>query len=79
MDDFALRLVKDWLIERHRRWPLSTNPYLIVSPSTALHVDRPAAGTSNFQALRDRIGLNPTQLRQDRFLDEARELPIRSG
>ncbi|MFF2520177.1 hypothetical protein [Streptomyces sp. NPDC058086] len=79
LDDFALRLVKDWLIERHRRWPLSSNPYLIVSPITALHVDRPAVGPSNFKALRDRIGINPTQLRQDRFLDEARETvdPIR--
>ncbi|KIE24693.1 hypothetical protein LK08_23325 [Streptomyces sp. MUSC 125] len=73
LDDFALQLVKDWLIERHQRWPLSTNPYLIVSPITALHVDRPAVGPSNFKALRDRIGINPTQLRQDRFLDEARE------
>ncbi|MFF7230034.1 hypothetical protein [Streptomyces sioyaensis] len=79
LDDFALRLVKDWLIERHQRWPLSTNPYLIVSPITALHVDRPAVGISNFTALRDRIGINATQLRQDRFLDEARETadPVR--
>ncbi|MFJ5150394.1 hypothetical protein ACIQCF_02225 [Streptomyces sp. NPDC088353] len=61
LDDFALQHVKDWLIERHQRWPLSTNPYLIVSPITALHVDRPAVGPSNFKALRDRIGINPTQ------------------
>ncbi|WP_143665528.1 hypothetical protein [Streptomyces sp. st115] len=79
LDEFALRLVKEWLAERHHRWPLSTNPYLIVSPLTALHIDRPAVGISNFKSLRDRIGINFTQLRQDRFLDEARETadPVR--
>ncbi|GHD58113.1 hypothetical protein GCM10010317_046830 [Streptomyces mirabilis] len=79
LDEFALQLVKEWLTERHRRWPLSTNPYLIVSPLTALHIDRPSVGISNFSSLRDRIGINFTQLRQDRFLDEAQETadPVR--
>ncbi|MFD9334251.1 hypothetical protein ACFWBF_07495 [Streptomyces sp. NPDC060028] len=79
LDEFALQLVKEWLVERHHRWPLSTNPYLIVSPLTALHIDHPAVGISNFSTLRDRIGINFTQLRQDRFLDEARETadPVR--
>ncbi|MFH9968365.1 hypothetical protein ACH4PR_44895 [Streptomyces mirabilis] len=79
LDEFALRLVKDWLVERHHRWPHSTNPYLIVSPITVMHVDQPAVGISNFHTLRDRIGINATQLRQDRLLDEARETadPIR--
>lgn len=73
LDDFALRLIKAWLTERHRRWPLSSNPYLFVSPRTALHIDRPAVGISNFSTLRDRIGINFTRLRQDRLLDEALE------
>ncbi|MFF2469919.1 hypothetical protein [Streptomyces mirabilis] len=79
LDDFVLQLVKDWMTERHRRWPLSTNPYLIVSPLTALHIDRPSVGISNFKSLRDRIGINFTQLRQDRLLDEAQETadPVR--
>ncbi|MFE9221714.1 hypothetical protein ACFYN3_36025 [Streptomyces lavendulae] len=79
LDEFALQLVKAWLVERHHRWPLSTNPYLIVSPLTALHIDRPAVGISNFSTLRDRIGINFTHLRQERFLDEARETadPVR--
>lgn len=53
--------------------------HMIVSPITAMHVDQPAVTASNFQTLRDRIGINATQLRQDRFLDEARETadPIR--
>ncbi|MFE7670780.1 hypothetical protein ACFU5N_01020 [Streptomyces albidoflavus] len=37
-----------------------------------MHVDRPPVGISNFAALRDRTGINPTQLRHDRFLDEVR-------
>ncbi|WP_406429248.1 hypothetical protein [Streptomyces sp. NBC_00147] len=79
LDEFALRLVKEWLAERHHKWPLSTNPYLIVSPLTALHIDRPAVGIANFSTLRDRIGINFTQLRQNRLLDEARETadPVR--
>ncbi|MGW8884059.1 hypothetical protein [Streptomyces sp. NPDC055749] len=79
LDEFALRFVKDWLVERHHRWPHSTNPYLIVSPITAMHVDQPAVGISSCHTLRDRIGINATQLRQDRLLDEARETadPIR--
>ncbi|WP_307662012.1 hypothetical protein [Streptomyces sp. V1I1] len=79
LDEFALQLVKEWLTERHRRWPLSTNPYLIVSALTALHINRPSVGIANFSSLRDRIGINFTQLRQDRLLDEARETadPVR--
>lgn len=36
-------------------------------------------GIANFSSLRDRVGINFTQLRQDRFLDEARETadPVR--
>ncbi|MFJ3529550.1 MULTISPECIES: hypothetical protein [unclassified Streptomyces] len=26
LDEFALRLVKEWLAERHHRWPLNANP-----------------------------------------------------
>ncbi|MEV1046274.1 hypothetical protein [Streptomyces sp. NPDC049916] len=79
LDDFAQRLVKEWLAERHHLWSLRTDPHLIVSPLTALHVDRPSLGIANFSSLRDRIGINVTQLRQDRFLDEARETadPVR--
>ncbi|MFG1665055.1 hypothetical protein [Streptomyces sp. Y7] len=44
-----------------------------------MHVDRPEVGISNFQAMHDRVGINATQLRRDRFLDEARETadPVR--
>ncbi|GAA1926795.1 hypothetical protein [Streptantibioticus ferralitis] len=44
-----------------------------------MHVDQPAVGISNFPALGDRIGINFTRLRQDRFLDKARETadPVR--
>ncbi|WP_327339051.1 hypothetical protein OG384_26520 [Streptomyces sp. NBC_01324] len=53
--------------------------HLIVSPLTALHIERPAVGIANFSSLRDRIGINFTQLRQDRLRDEAREAadPVR--
>ncbi|MFD7180594.1 hypothetical protein ACFV90_11355 [Streptomyces sp. NPDC059904] len=58
-------------------WPMSRCSS--GGPAQTHAVDRPAVGPSNFQALRDRIGINPTQLRQGRFLDEARETadPVR--
>ncbi|WP_406291845.1 hypothetical protein [Embleya sp. NBC_00896] len=55
LDEFALLLVKNWMAERHRRWPLSTNPHLFVSPTSAMHVDRRAVDISNFHAPHERI------------------------
>jgi hypothetical protein len=64
-------LAKEMLCERHRRWPLSTNPYLLVSATTAMHPDNPPISFSGFQPICQRTGLNATQLRRDRILDEA--------
>ncbi|PRY02555.1 hypothetical protein [Allonocardiopsis opalescens] len=34
LDEVTLALASDWLRDRHQRWPLTTNPYLLVSRQT---------------------------------------------
>jgi hypothetical protein len=42
LEQFTHRLAAEWLTYRHRRWPASTNPHLLVSQKTALDPDQPA-------------------------------------
>jgi hypothetical protein len=61
-----------WLRERHRRWPLTTNPHLLVSQVTAADATLPLIAPTVMDAIFQRLGLSPSRLRQDRILDEAR-------
>jgi site-specific recombinase XerD len=61
-----------WLRERHRRWPLTTNPHLLVSQVTAADATHPPIAHTVMDAIFQRLGLSPSRLRQDRILDEAR-------
>ncbi|MBP8539237.1 hypothetical protein [Streptomyces sp. MK37H] len=36
LEEFTHQLAADWLTYRHRRWPASANPYLLVSQRSAL-------------------------------------------
>ncbi|MFI1106136.1 hypothetical protein [Streptomyces melanogenes] len=36
-------LLKDWLTERHCRWPLTTNPYLLIARRNAVEDTHPRA------------------------------------
>jgi site-specific recombinase XerC len=65
-------LAISWLRERHRRWPLTTNPHLLVSQVTAADATRPPIAHTVMDAIFQRLGLSPSKLRQDRILDEAR-------
>lgn len=59
----------DWLAYRHRRWPNTANPHLIVSQQSAMEtgpVSRPWM-TEAFRGL----GATLERLRVDRQLDEA--------
>ncbi|MET7298214.1 site-specific integrase [Embleya sp. NPDC005575] len=71
IDEFALDLIGQWFRERHERWPLSTNPHLLVTAVSAMHADHPPMTYIAFRRLFKTIGLNATQLRRDRILDEA--------
>ncbi|MFE4974850.1 hypothetical protein ACFRAR_22440 [Kitasatospora sp. NPDC056651] len=72
LEELTHRLASEWLTYRHRRWPASTNPHLLVSQKTALDTDRPAVslGLLRLDLPKD---LTLDGLRQDRILNEAFE------
>ena len=72
LDELTLRLAGAWLRERARRWPHTTNPYLLVSQQTAVDPSHPPVCRFTVQALFFPLGITPGQLRADRILDEAR-------
>ncbi|MFH9655488.1 hypothetical protein ACH4MN_37270 [Streptomyces anulatus] len=51
-EELTHQIAADWLDYRHRRWPASTNPRLIVSQRSALDPDHPAVGKT---LLRDNV------------------------
>lgn len=58
-----------WLRERHRRWPLSANPHLLVTDFSA-----PTTAVMSVYTLRQMFvgsGVTLDRLRRDRFLEEA--------
>ncbi|OAH09879.1 hypothetical protein [Streptomyces jeddahensis] len=57
---------------RHRRWPASTNPHLLVSTKTAVDPDHPAVSMGTLRQVLPK-GLTLSGLRQDRVLNEAHE------
>lgn len=72
LDELTVELLDEWLRERHRRWPHSTNPHLLVSRRSAMHADAPPVHRYCLQALFAKTGVGAAQLRIDRLLDEAR-------
>ncbi|ROR43025.1 hypothetical protein [Kitasatospora cineracea] len=72
LDSLLLVLASAWIRERHRRWPDSTNPYLIVSRQAAVAFTGPAVSAELVQRQFRAIGLTASVLRTDRILSEAR-------
>jgi hypothetical protein len=72
LEQFTHRLAAEWLTYRHRRWPASTNPHLLVSQKTALDPDQPAVNIGTLRGVLPR-GVTLDGLRQDRILNEALE------
>ena len=72
LDDLSRVLMTGWLRERHRRWPLTRNPHLLVTRHTAVDTAGPPIAQTVLDATFGELGLTPSQLRQDRILDEAR-------
>jgi Phage integrase, N-terminal SAM-like domain len=71
LDELTHTLAIEWVRERHRLWPLTANPHLLVSQVTAGDETRPAVAHTVMEAIFERLGLGPGQLRRDRILDEA--------
>jgi hypothetical protein len=72
LDDLSRTLITGWLRERHRCWPLTRNPHLLVTRHTAVDTAGPPIALTVLDAIFGELGLTPSQVRQDRILDEAR-------
>ena len=72
LDELSRALMTDWLRERHRCWPLTRNPHLLVTRHTAVDTAGPPIAPTVLDAIFGELGLTPSQVRQDRILDEAR-------
>jgi hypothetical protein len=71
LDELTHALAIDWLHERHRRWPRTANPHLLVTAQTAADTTNPPIAPTGMDAIFNKLGLSPSRLRQDRILDEA--------
>lgn len=71
LDELTHTLASAWLHERHRRWPYTANPYLLLSQQTAADTRLPPISTMVINEIFRPLGLSPSRLRQDRILDEA--------
>jgi hypothetical protein len=72
LDDLSRTLMAGWLRERHRCWPLTRNPHLLITRHTAVDTAGPPIALTVLDAIFGELGLTPSQVRQDRILDEAR-------
>jgi hypothetical protein len=72
LDDISRALMTGWLRERHHCWPLTRNPHLLVTRHTAVDTTGPPIALTVLDAIFGELGLTPSQVRQDRILDEAR-------
>ncbi|GAA1233947.1 hypothetical protein GCM10009665_25290 [Kitasatospora nipponensis] len=71
LDEVTHGLAADWLRERHRRWPFSSNPHLIVNQITAMDANGPGTSRGTIKNIFEQLGLNPRQVRIDRIFHEA--------
>ncbi|KUN29420.1 hypothetical protein AQJ23_01165 [Streptomyces antibioticus] len=60
LDEFTSRLARAWLVERYRRWPTSTNPYLLVTARTAVDDAHPRVCPNAITKTLRRQGLQVT-------------------
>ena len=72
LDELTHALTVGWLRERSRRWPVTTNPHLLLSQISAADNALPPISGTVMDAIFKPLALSPSQLRQDRILDEAR-------
>jgi hypothetical protein len=69
LDDLTRPLAIGWLRERHRRWPVTANPHLLISQQTAAMDTLPPVSSMVMNEIFRPLGLTPSGLRQDRLLD----------
>jgi hypothetical protein len=72
LDELTHALAAGWMRERHRRWPRTSNPHLLITRVTASDENHPPVAHTVIEAIFAPLGLSPGRLRRDRILDEAR-------
>ena len=72
LDQLTHAFATAWLGERRRRWPHTSNPYLLVSQQSAVDSTPSPVTVPVIDHCFWPLGVSPSQLRQDRILDEAR-------
>jgi hypothetical protein len=72
LDELTYQCASDWIKERHRRWPATLNPHLLINRWTAAD-SRPAISWATIGKVFKGTGLSMQALRQDRILHEAFE------
>lgn len=71
LDDTTAALLHTWLRYRHRRWPRTANPHLLITQQTASTTD-PVCTDYIYKRFTP-AGVTLRAVRTDRILDEARE------
>ncbi|GAA2972895.1 hypothetical protein GCM10010446_66680 [Streptomyces enissocaesilis] len=74
LDELTYRCASAWLHERHRLWPVTTNPHLLINRWTAVDTTLSPIGINTFSTVFRPTGLTMPTLRQDRIRDEAFEV-----
>jgi integrase len=64
LDELTHTLAVAWLREHHRRWPATTNPYLLLSQQTAAMDARPPVSSMVMTDIFRPLGLSPSKLRR---------------
>ncbi|MER6021857.1 hypothetical protein [Streptomyces anulatus] len=73
LDELTYRCASAWLRGGHRRWPVTTNPHLLINRWTAVDTTHSPIGAAFTNIFRP-TGLTMPTLRQDRIRDEAFEV-----
>lgn len=71
LDELTYCLARQWLAERHRRWPATTSPYLLVTAHTATDDTQPLVSIQAINKPLRAHGHQAGRLRVDRILNEA--------
>ncbi|MEW1725196.1 hypothetical protein [Streptomyces sp. NPDC093109] len=71
LDELTYELAAEWMRERHRLWPMSSNPHLIVNRFTAMNTDAPPISRSTIKDVFTALRLSGQRVRIDRILHEA--------
>ncbi|MBC2908249.1 hypothetical protein [Streptomyces cupreus] len=69
LDDLTAQVINQYLLYRHRRWPHTINPHLIINEHTAQN-EKPASPHWLSDQFRE-TGVTLNQIRMDRQLEEA--------